>query len=58
MELSLLKKSRLFQGMNEREIVQALGCLGARERRYDKGNSCCPPAARRVKRGCCSPAAP
>lgn len=37
MELSLLKKSRLFQGMNEREIVQALGCLGARERRYDKG---------------------
>ena len=37
MELNLLKQCRLFQGMNEREIVQALGCLSARERRYEKG---------------------
>ncbi len=37
MELSLLRSCRLFQGMNDREIVQALACLGARERSYAKG---------------------
>ncbi|MDD4135427.1 MAG: Crp/Fnr family transcriptional regulator, partial [Eubacteriales bacterium] len=37
MELSLLRKSRLFRGFGDREIVQALGCLGARERSYSKG---------------------
>ncbi|MDD4081500.1 MAG: Crp/Fnr family transcriptional regulator [Eubacteriales bacterium] len=37
MELSLLRKCRLFKGFSDREIVHALGCLGARERRYHKG---------------------
>ena len=37
MELSLLKKSGLFRGFADREIVHALGCLGARERGYSKG---------------------
>ena len=38
MELSQLKKCRLFHGMSDRETVQALGCLAARERRYQKGD--------------------
>ncbi len=37
MELSLLRKSRLFEGFSDREIVHALGCLGARERTYHRG---------------------
>lgn len=37
MELDLLRKCRLFQGLNDREILQALACLGARERGYRKG---------------------
>lgn len=38
MELAQLKSCRLFQGMGDREMVQALGCLSARERRYQKGD--------------------
>ena len=36
-QLPVLRKARLFSGLNEDEILAALPCLGARERRYDVG---------------------
>lgn len=37
MNLKLLKKTALFEGMAEEEISAMLTCLSAREKRYEKG---------------------
>lgn len=33
----ILKKSKIFQGLNDEEINSILGCMQAKERSYDKG---------------------
>ena len=36
-QLSVIRKARLFSGLDEDEILAVLPCLGAREQRYDVG---------------------
>lgn len=36
--VEVLKKSNLFESINENDIENMIGCLGIREKRYTKGN--------------------
>ncbi len=36
-DISVLKKCALFQGLKDKEILQLIACLGAREKSYQKG---------------------
>ncbi len=40
--LPILKKTRLFAGITETEIVSMLSCLGARTKQYEKGETVFP----------------
>ena len=39
MDTAFLRKSKLFRGMTEEEILSALACFHAQEKRYKKGQT-------------------